>query len=101
MRTLFHCVLGDPEEAHRPRQEYKRPSQEIKIPPAGVSQLDVLQAKQKKVEIEQTLAIFFHRCRNKHGPRECPLDIVWVCAICSKENAPGLKAVFKEVEEEI
>jgi hypothetical protein len=70
--------------------------------------LDVLQAKQKKVEIEQTLAIFFHRCRNKHGPRECPLDIVWVCAICAKDHdteecpsLPGLKVVFKEVEEEI
>jgi hypothetical protein len=37
MRTLFHCVLGDPEEAHRRRQEYRRPSQEITIPPAGVS----------------------------------------------------------------
>jgi hypothetical protein len=46
------------------------------------TQLDVLQAKQKKIEAEQTLAIFFHRCRRKHGPRDCPLDAVWVCAIC-------------------
>jgi hypothetical protein len=67
------------------------------------TQLDVLQAKQKKVEAEQVLAIFFHRCRKKHGPRECPLDIVRVCAICAKDHdtedfpsLPGLKAVFKE-----
>jgi hypothetical protein len=69
--------------------------------------LDVLQAKQKKVEAEQTLAIFCHRCIKKHGPREFPLDVVWICAICTKdhdtEQCPslfGLKFVFKEVEEE-
>ena len=69
------------------------------------TQLDVLQTKQKKVEAEQTLAIFFHRCRKKHGPRECPLDIVQVCTICTKDHdidefpsLPGLKVVFKEAE---
>jgi hypothetical protein len=71
------------------------------------TQLDVLQAKQKKTEAEQTLAIFFHRCRRKHGPRDCPLDVVRVCAICAKDHdteqcpsLPGLKFVFREVEEE-
>jgi hypothetical protein len=71
------------------------------------TQLDVLQAKQKQAEAEQTLAIFFHRCRKKHGPRECPLDVVRVCAICAKDHAteqcpslPGLKVVFREAEEE-
>jgi hypothetical protein len=62
------------------------------------TQLDVLQAKQKKIEAEQTLAIFFHRCRRKHGPRDFPLDAVQVCAICAKDHdteqcpsLPGLK----------
>jgi hypothetical protein len=62
------------------------------------TQLDVLQAKQKQAEEEQTLAIFFHRCRKKHGPRECLLDVVQVCAICAKDHTtdqcpslPGLK----------
>jgi hypothetical protein len=32
------------------------------------TQLDVLQAKQKKTEAKQMLAIFFHRSRRKHGP---------------------------------
>jgi hypothetical protein len=50
-------------------------------------QLDVLQDKQKQAEAEQTLAIFFHRCRKKHGPREFPLDVVRVCAICAKDHA--------------
>jgi hypothetical protein len=66
-----------------------------------------MQAKQKKVEAKQTLAIFFHRCKKKHGPREFPLDVVQVCAICAKDHdieqcpsLPGLKVVFKEEEEE-
>jgi hypothetical protein len=71
------------------------------------SQLDVLQVKQKQREEEQSLAIFFPRCRRKHGSRECPLEIIWTCAICAKYHAteqcpslPGLKFVFKEAEEE-
>jgi protein-tyrosine-phosphatase len=71
------------------------------------TQLDVLQAKQKKTKEEQTLAIFFHRCRRKHGPRDCPLDVVQVCAICTKDHdteqfpsLPRLKDVFREAKEE-
>jgi hypothetical protein len=71
------------------------------------TQLDVLQAKQKQAEAEQTLAIFFHRCIKMHAPRECPLDVVWVCAICSNDHdmekfpsLSGLKAVFRGEEEE-
>ena len=66
-----------------------------------------MQVKQKKAESEQNLAIFCPRCRNKHSDKECPLDIVQVCAICTKYHSkesfpslPGLKAVYKEVEEE-
>jgi hypothetical protein len=66
------------------------------------TQLDVLQAKHKKIEAEQTLAIFFHRCRRKHGPRDFPLDVVQVCTICTKDHdmeqypsLPRLKFVFR------
>jgi len=48
---------------------------------------NVLQDKQKQAEAEQTLAIFFHRCRKKHGPREFPLDVVQVCTIYAKDHA--------------
>jgi hypothetical protein len=68
--------------------------------------LNVLQTKQKKIEAEKTLAIFCHRCRRKHGPRDCPLDVVWVCTIYTKDHdteqcpsLPGLKFIFIEVEE--
>jgi len=45
------------------------------------TQLDIMQAKQKKVEAEQNLAIFYPRCRKKHSHKECPLDAVQICAI--------------------
>jgi hypothetical protein len=71
------------------------------------TQLDVLQAKLKKIEQEKALAIFCHMCRRKHGPRDCPLDVVRVCIICTKDHdveqcpsLPGLKDVFREEEEE-
>jgi len=40
------------------------------------TQLDVMQAKQKQMEVEQNLAIFCPRCRKKHSHKECPLDAV-------------------------
>jgi len=47
-------------------------------------QLDVLEAKQKQALTEQNLAIFCPRCQKKHSQRECPLDMVQTCAICTK-----------------
>ena len=71
------------------------------------TQLDIMQAKQKQVEAEQNLEIFYPRCRKKHNHKECSLHAVQICAICTKdhlmESCPslhGLKAVYKEVEEE-
>eukprot|EP00253_Pinus_taeda_P031302 PITA_31302 len=71
------------------------------------TQLDIVQARQKQAEAEQNLAIFCPRCRKKHSHKECPLDIVQTCAICTKDHLtescpslPGLKAVYKEAEEE-
>ena len=71
------------------------------------TQLDVMQAKQKQMEAEHNLAIFCPRCRKKHSHKECPLDAVQTCAICTKyhhtescPSLPGLKAVYKEAEEE-
>eukprot|EP00253_Pinus_taeda_P005000 PITA_05000 len=71
------------------------------------TQLDVLQAKQKQMEAEQNLVIFCPRCRKKHSHKECPLDTVQTCAICIRDHStescpslPGLKAVYKEAEEE-
>jgi len=40
------------------------------------TQLDVMQAKQKKMEAKHNLAIFCPQCRKKHSHKECPLDVV-------------------------
>eukprot|EP00253_Pinus_taeda_P014007 PITA_14007 len=71
------------------------------------TELDVLQAKNKQMEVEQNLAIFCPRCRKKHSHKECPLDTVQTCAICTRDHStescpslPGLKAIYKEAEEE-
>lgn len=71
------------------------------------TQLDILQAKQKQMEAEQNLAIFYPICRKKHSHKECPLDAVQTCAICTKYHStesypslPGLKEVYKEAEED-
>ena len=72
------------------------------------TQLDIMQVKQKQAEVEKNLAIFCPRCRKKHSHKECPLDAVQVCTIFTKDDSmknypslPGLKAVYKEVEEEL
>eukprot|EP00253_Pinus_taeda_P005769 PITA_05769 len=69
--------------------------------------LDIVQVKQKQAKAEQNLVIFCPRCRKKHRHKECPLDTVQTCAICTKDHLtescpslPGLKAVYKEAEEE-
>ena len=51
------------------------------------TQFDIMQAKQKQVEEEKNLAIFCPRCRKKHSHKECPLDVVQVCAICTKDHS--------------
>jgi len=70
-------------------------------------QLSIMQAKQKQEIAEKNLAIFYLKCRKKHSHKECPLDVVEICAICTKDHStencpslPGLKAVYNEGEEE-
>lgn len=72
------------------------------------TQLDTTQAKQKQAETEKNFAIFYPRCRKKNSHKECPLDTVQVCAICTKDHSTescpsisGLKAVYKEAEKEL
>ncbi len=52
-----------------------------------MTQLDIMQAKQKHDEAEENLTIFCPRCRKKHSHKECPLDMIQTCAICTKEHA--------------
>ena len=47
------------------------------------SQLDALQAKKRKYEEWEAMSIFCPRCRTKHPQRECPLNNISVCHICT------------------
>jgi len=46
------------------------------------SHMDMLQEKQKQMELERTMAIFFPQCMKKHPLKEFPLNTVETCAIC-------------------
>ena len=66
-----------------------------------------MRVKHKQAEAEQNLTIFCPRCRKKHSHKECPLDVIKFCTIFTKDHPiegcpllPGLKAVYKEAEEE-
>ena len=48
------------------------------------TQFDIMQAKQKQAEAEKNLEILCPRCRKKHSHKECSLDVIKVCAICTK-----------------
>jgi len=43
--------------------------------------MDTLQAKQKKMELERTMAIFCPQCRKKDPLKKYPLNTVETCAI--------------------
>ena len=67
-------------------------------------QIDSLKFQQKLAEEQESLSIFYTKCRRKHILRECPLDIKETnkCAICTKnhvmEKCPsilGLKDVLE------
>jgi len=64
--------------------------------------MDMLQVKQKQLELDKTMAIFCTKCRKKHPEREFPLNSIEECAICELNHATtscpsllGLKAVFQ------
>jgi hypothetical protein len=70
------------------------------------SQLDTLQMKKKREEIEQALAIFCPEMQNKAPKERMLLDQIEVCGICSEDHAthncpslPGLKSIYQKVEE--
>lgn len=72
------------------------------------SQLDVLQEKQKQMEVEKTMSIFFPQCKKKNPLKECPLNIVETCVICERSNStstcpylPRLKEVLQGENEEV
>lgn len=67
------------------------------------SQIDALQTRQKHVDLEKAMAIFFLKCRQKHPLKECPLNNVDLYGLCEHKHTTkdclsllGLKVVYKE-----
>jgi hypothetical protein len=62
------------------------------------SHLDTLKIKNKQKEENETMSIFFPRCRRKHSSRECPLDNILVCGFYNEdqlnENFPSLPSLL-------
>ena len=62
------------------------------------TQVDVLKENKKKEEQEQALAIFCSKCRKKHPLRECPLDSIQVCALCTENHSTENCLRLKELQ---
>jgi hypothetical protein len=69
-------------------------------------QLDTPQMKKKKEEKERALTIFCPKYRMKYPWKECLLDQIEVCGICSEDHATcnypsllGLKDIYQKAEE--
>lgn len=65
-------------------------------------QLDTMKIKQKQEVEKAAMALFCSKCRRKHAERECPLNTIKVCGICTLEHPtenfpslPGLQAIYK------
>lgn len=57
------------------------------------SQLDTIKTKKKQDEENTILTIFCSRCRKRHPLKECPLNIMSLCGLCTNnhltENSPS------------
>ena len=66
------------------------------------SQLYALQDKKRQDEERAEMSIFCPRCRTKHSQKECLLNNISICHICTEEHPtdncpsfPGLQAIYK------
>jgi hypothetical protein len=62
------------------------------------SQIDTLKDKKKQEEQDQVLSIFCPKCRKKHALRDCPLDKIQVCGLCTDNHATDDCLKLKEFQ---
>lgn len=63
------------------------------------TQVDVLKENKKQQQEEQTMSIFFPKCRKKHLLRECHLDNIHVCGHCKENHVTDNCPTLKELQE--
>lgn len=66
-------------------------------------QLDTLKIKRKQEEEKAALFVLCPNYKRKHAEKECPINVVEVCRICTHEHPteqcpslPGSQAIYKE-----
>lgn len=65
-------------------------------------QLDTMKIKQNKEAKKASMVVFCSKCMHKHVERECPLNTIEVCGICTLEHSTkkfpsflSLQAIYK------
>jgi hypothetical protein len=61
------------------------------------NQLDALKLK-KKQEEDVVFAIFCTKCRKKNPEKECPLNVIEVCGLCTLEHPTSECPTFLELQ---
>lgn len=61
-----------------------------------------MKIKQKQEAENAAMAVFCSKCRRKHVDRECPLNSIEICGICTLEHPnekcpslPNLQSIYK------
>lgn len=50
------------------------------------TQVDVLKVEKRKEDKDEALAILCPKCRQKHPLKECPLQNIQVCGLCTENH---------------
>ena len=50
------------------------------------TQVEVLKTKKIQEQQDQALSIFCPKCRKKHPLKECPLNNVHICGLCTENH---------------
>ena len=69
------------------------------IPGTLTSQFDSLKTKKRQEEEDATLQIFCPKCRKRHPLKECPLNTIGVCALCTEKNSTESLPALPEIQD--
>ena len=66
------------------------------------SQFSSLKTKNRQEEEDATLKIFCPKCRKRHPLKECPINTIVVCTLCTEKHSteiflalPEIQAIYK------
>ena len=63
------------------------------------SQFNALKTKKRKEEEDHaTLHIFFHKCGKRHPLKECHLNTISICAVCTEKDRTRMFSALPEIQ---